>query len=116
METVGYFCSLNCALAWVNNLPESRHRKAYRQLIMFLCYRNYNYTWRRGDPSHLPIKPALPRSNLLLFGGHLSINQFRDRSGLVKTKKKPETHTVEKSRYKLKSVASRFGIKLYSEL
>ena len=70
-KVVGCFCSWNCVVAYNRN----QKRPVCNSLISFMYRRvtkQKNYLKR--------IKPAMPREALMIFGGPLTIEQFRAKS------------------------------------
>lgn len=73
-ETDGVFCSFNCMLAWIKS-PENMNNSAYKNSEP-LIYKIYSELF----PSSKPIKlvSAPDWRTLEAFGGHLSIEKYRD--------------------------------------
>jgi hypothetical protein len=68
---VGIFCSWNCVRSY--NLERNDHKKYERNgLITFLIQQLY------GIVKAINVKPAPPRQTLKIFGGYLSIDEFRN--------------------------------------
>ncbi len=76
----GIFCSWNCVKA--NNFNMNDHLKYQRsELITLLIQQMYGIT------KAINIKPAPPRQCLKMFGGYLSIDEFRNGSSGVESYK-----------------------------
>lgn len=60
----GHFCSPNCALAYLHNMNISQNDRWTSKGLMKSFFKN--------------ISPAPPRESLKIFGGPLSIDQYRD--------------------------------------
>lgn len=72
----GIFCSWNCVKAY--NIDRSDHKKYERSgLIVLLIQKMY------GIVSSINLKAAPPTQTLKMFGGYLSIDEFRDNSSIV---------------------------------
>jgi hypothetical protein len=70
---VGIFCSWNCVRTY--NLDRNDYKKYERNsLVTFLIQQLY------GIVQAIHIKPAPPRQTLKMFGGYLSIDEFRNNS------------------------------------
>jgi len=69
-HVIGCFCSLECTLAYNYDSKETIDEKWERANLI-------NYLAKRIGIENLP-KPAPPRLSLKMFGGHLSIDDFRD--------------------------------------
>lgn len=67
----GCFCGFSCALAWLQD-HQACHK--YIPLLRFMRQKQTNAVASEG------IKPAPPREMLAMFGGSLSIEEFRDES------------------------------------
>ena len=96
----GYFCSYQCALAWgVDN-----SYKNVRSLVYLVSRRNYDSD---GD-----VKAAPKRELLQLFGGHLTIEQFRSTTESIPKKRKVAKYRTHNSKplYKVQKVSSSFGL------
>ena len=74
-ETTGCFCSLQCGLAHSLHEPASSSDSRWHRSALFNCMARKMY----GAKS--PITPAPRRETLSMFGGHLSIDEFRRASG-----------------------------------
>jgi len=102
MISTGYFCSFQCALAWGLN---NGHENA-RPLTYLIARRNYDSD---GD-----VEAAPSREQLKIFGGSLSIEQFRSASNTetLPKKRKVARYTTHNTRpkYTIKKVASNFGV------
>jgi hypothetical protein len=68
----GNFCSTACVLSWYNNSKYIKDAKIFT-LIKFM-----NKKLTGGNSSNLI--PAPPRETLRIFGGDLTINEFREKS------------------------------------
>ena len=76
----GVFCSWNCVKA--NNFEMNDHLKYQRsELITLLIQQMYGIT------KAINIKPAPPRQCLKMFGGYLSIDEFRNNNSYVESYK-----------------------------
>jgi hypothetical protein len=76
----GIFCSWNCVKA--NNFEMGDHLKYQRsELITLLIQQIYGIT------KAINIKPAPPRQCLKMFGGYLSIDEFRNNNSYVESYK-----------------------------
>lgn len=73
-ETDGVFCSFNCCMAFIQS-PEAKHNPLYRYSEMLLLR-----MWSLFNDSSEPVQilPAPHWRTLREFGGHLSIEQFRE--------------------------------------
>ena len=75
-DFVGLFCSWNCTKAY--NLDKNDHKKFERSsLITLLVQQMY------GIVHAICIKTAPPRQVLTMFGGYLSIDEFRNNNSIV---------------------------------
>lgn len=74
IQVQGYFCSPACALAYINNNISSENTAAQARELLFVQLR---VNWRREL-----LRPAPPQSDLKMFGGSLTIEQFRGHGGL----------------------------------
>ena len=74
-EMYGHFCSFNCACAYLFNTPE------YRDQI-WTIYSLLNFLFRKMHSvvGEIKIRPAPPRQDLQMFGGCLTIDEFRHRN------------------------------------
>jgi len=73
---MGIFCSWNCSKAY--NLNMTDHKRYERgELITFMVQQLY------GIEVAINIKPAPPRETLNIFGGYLTITEFRNRYNVV---------------------------------
>jgi len=68
LEVSGNYCSPECATAYLFDMRQDSHTR-WEQLA--LLYRVY------GEACHGTIHPAPPRTSLRLFGGSLSIEEYR---------------------------------------
>jgi|UniRef100_A0A6C0DCB3 hypothetical protein len=68
LEVSGNYCSPECAVAYLFDMRQDSHTR-WEQLA--LLYRVY------GEACHGTIHPAPPRTSLRLFGGSLSIEEYR---------------------------------------
>jgi len=83
-NVMGYFCSFNCALAY--NLSLNDH-KIWDRISLLYHLRNiiFNSIYPDGNIKNLDdIIIAPPRSLLKMFGGKLDINEFREKSIILK--------------------------------
>jgi hypothetical protein len=69
LEVMGNFCSPECATSYLFDMRQDSHTR-WEQLA--LLYRVY------GDACNSKITPAPPRNILQLFGGNLSITEYRN--------------------------------------
>lgn len=65
----GIFCSFNCVLSYMNDSIKYREKK-------FLL--NFMYKIFTGNKNFTEISPAPPRETLKIFGGPMSIEEYRD--------------------------------------
>ena len=72
-HVMGCFCSVNCALAY--NLYHLKDSKIYQRKS--LIYNLYKIMYEITPDEDLYIKTAPPREELHVFGGELSIDNFR---------------------------------------
>lgn len=98
--TNGYFCSFECSLAWAEDNHNPVIRRDARSLIYLYARGNYE--------SDGNIAPAPPRETLRLFGGKLSIKQFRSWT-MPKLKTKRARYECRQQENKLSKVGKRFG-------
>lgn len=81
----GVFCSYSCCYSYMKSIPE------YCKNIYLLNYLFKDNTGKKGSIlDHL--NPAPPRETLELFGGPLSIDEFRDNSSIISVSKYPSTY------------------------
>jgi hypothetical protein len=81
-NTHGIFCSYSCCYSYMQNTPK------YFKNRYLLNYMFRDSTGKKGVIlDH--VKPAPPRETLKLFGGPLSIEDFRDNSCFVSVNKYP---------------------------
>ena len=73
-HTYGNFCCPECAVAYNFNDFQDHKNQWERYTLIHQLYRKV------FQNPQLRIKPALPRQCLTIFGGPLSINQFREKS------------------------------------
>ena len=66
----GCFCSFSCALAYLHNERNKSNQSRY--LLNLLHHKLTGY--------RVQLKPAPPRQSLAIFGGYLTIEQFREKS------------------------------------
>ena len=103
MLCCGYFCSFQCALAW----GLDNGHKNIRSLTYLVAKRNYDSD---GD-----VKSAPSRELLQIFGGPMTIEQFRGASNTepIPKKRKNPTYKTHNShpKYKVQKVANSFGLK-----
>jgi hypothetical protein len=73
-QTDGIFCSFNCCMAYIQ-APENKHNPLYRhsESLLLKMYSDLN-----PEEEIAEIVPAPNWRTLSEFGGHLSIEQFRD--------------------------------------
>lgn len=71
-QTDGIFCSFNCCMAYIHS-PENKHNPIYRysESLLLKMYNCFN------SESAVEILPAPHWRTLVEFGGHLTIEQFR---------------------------------------
>lgn len=95
-HVIGYFCSFNCALAYNMNLND--HRIWERMSLLYMLRNKIctNMIQHKLQPNELQIlEPEIsrllgdiiispPRYLLKMFGGHLDINEFREKSFILK--------------------------------
>jgi hypothetical protein len=70
-ETDGIFCSFNCAMAYI---CDNKHIRIYDDSVMLLI-KMYNDLFKTNSIS---INPAPSWRLLNVYGGHLTINEFRE--------------------------------------
>lgn len=109
METVGYFCSYQCALRWALDSIDDRIRKQSPTLIAFICYKDFKMKF---DRRNRPIQPAPKRKNLILFGGHMSIEKYRNFHDALPVEKRTVVFHKVTQKYSLTKVSHRFGVQL----
>lgn len=80
----GFFCSYNCALAYAFERESPRIASPASSLLVLLRKRI------DGVPSSVPLRKAKHWSTLRLFGGPLTITQFRKQSNDFRLKVIPE--------------------------
>lgn len=73
-QTDGIFCSFNCCMAYIQ-APENKHNSIYRQSESLLL-RMYSDFY--PEENYIEIIPAPHWRMLEDFGGHLTIEQFRE--------------------------------------
>lgn len=73
-QTDGIFCSFNCCMAYIQE-PENKHNSLYRQSESLLLKM---YSDFYPEEKVVEIMPAPHWRMLAEFGGHLTIEQFRD--------------------------------------
>jgi hypothetical protein len=73
-ETRGNFCSWQCAKAWA--LDQNSARSGEIQMILMMMR-------RRAIGHYTPLWPAPKREALKIFGGTMTIDEFRSYGGLV---------------------------------
>lgn len=73
-QTDGIFCSFNCCMAYIQ-APENKHASLYRhsESLLLKMYNDLN-----PDEKMIEIIPAPHWRTLEEFGGHLTIEQFRE--------------------------------------
>jgi len=73
-QTDGIFCSFNCCMAHIQ-APENKHNSLYRhsESLLLKMYKDLN-----PDDAMIEIVPAPNWRTLEEFGGHLTIEQFRE--------------------------------------
>lgn len=83
-HVIGYFCSFNCAMA--HNLSLNDHKIWDRNSLLYhMRNKIYNSIYPNYDIKKLDdIISAPPKSMLKMFGGKLSIEEFRDKSCTLK--------------------------------
>lgn len=81
----GVFCSFECCMAYVNNTSEY---KKNRRLVQYL----FNYS-TKTRVFREKVKPAPPRELLKMFGGALSIEEFRAKNNTYKIHPYPMKYT-----------------------
>lgn len=92
-ETRGNFCSWQCAKAWA--LDQNSSRSGEIQMILMMMR-------RRAIGHYEPLWPAPKREALRIFGGNMTIEEFRTYGGLVEP---PIIHWPEQ-RYHVAAVGS----------
>ena len=96
----GYFCSFQCAKAWGADHKNPKIQQQTSTLIYLLTRANYKH--KKG------VVAAPPRESLIMFGGDLTIEQFRTKSAVVPTRKRPR-YKEARAKYKIKKVTTGFG-------
>lgn len=86
-ETKGNFCSWQCAKAWA--LAENSSRSGEIQMILMMMR-------RRAIGHYTPLWPAPKREALKIFGGSMTIEEFRSFGGLVEP---PIIHWPDQKRH-----------------
>lgn len=75
----GIFCSANCAVAYI------LEKNTYDQQLVLLQFKTIMVdVFGLDADSVFALEPAAPRIFLTMFGGHLSIDRFRDQSLTVR--------------------------------
>lgn len=103
LKGVGYFCSDECLLAFYADNPKAATKET-GMLIELLMLKRF------GNGKRPDYKRAMDRSVLKMFGGQLTIDQFR--SGHVKATE-PEKllpYKLVQSRYSVQSQLGRLGV------
>lgn len=81
----GIFCSYPCCYSYMKSIPE------YSKNIYLLNYLFRDNTGKKGCIlDH--INPAPPRETLEMFGGPLSIDDFRNNSSIITVSRYPSTY------------------------
>lgn len=81
----GNFCSYSCCYSYMKSVPE------YSKNMHLLNYLFKDNTGKKGSIlDH--IKPAPPRETLELFGGPLTIEEFRNNSSVISVSRYPSTY------------------------
>jgi hypothetical protein len=81
----GIFCSYSCCYSYMKSVPE------YSRKMHLLNYYFKDNTCSKGSIlDH--IKPAPPRETLELFGGPLTISEFRSNSSVILVSRYPSTY------------------------
>jgi hypothetical protein len=104
METVGYFCSYECVLAWVRNEKNSSLDQKARQMLFLLGLRQYEHF------NSASLKPAPHWSNLIDKGGSMTIQEFRSFTTPLPKKKKGAKYKERKKRFALRKIGEKFGV------
>ena len=86
-ETKGNFCSWQCAKAWAHDLNSARSGEMQMILMMMR---------RRAIGRYEPLWPAPKREALKIFGGTMTIEEFRSYGGLVEP---PIIHWPDQKRH-----------------
>lgn len=86
-ETKGNFCSWQCAKAWA--LDQNSARSGEIQMILMMMR-------RRAIGRYEPLWPAPKREALKIFGGTMTIEEFRSYGGLVEP---PIIHWPDQKRH-----------------
>jgi len=86
-ETKGNFCSWQCAKAWAHDLNSARSGEIQMFLMMMR---------RRAIGRYEPLWPAPKREALKIFGGTMTIEEFRSYGGLVEP---PIIHWPDQKRH-----------------
>ena len=73
-QVYGCFCSFECAMAFKK---EDRKLCKISNDLFYDLRKRYGYSDIDGDGMFLSIKTAMPRNSLSIFGGKLSIHEFR---------------------------------------
>lgn len=85
MQLHGYFCSFPCAIAW-----SERDDRALcthlddKRLLALLMTKNYNPEGLTYLQIYTRLRPAPPQTELYLFGGELTLQEFRGKTGTKK--------------------------------
>lgn len=81
----GIFCSYSCCYSYMKSVPE------YSKNMHLLNYYFKDNTGKKGSIlDH--IKPAPPRETLEMFGGPLTIDEFRNNSSIISVSRYPYTY------------------------
>lgn len=70
-QAYGHFCSYNCACSYLFNAPEYQDKRWSIYSLLHLMFKQTN------NGKVIKIRSAPPRQDLKMFGGSLSIEQFR---------------------------------------
>ena len=68
----GIFCSFNCALTYNNNSNENENIIQERESLIYLLYKKIN------NVKNIDLKYAPEKEVLEMFGGKLTIEEFRE--------------------------------------
>jgi hypothetical protein len=79
-STYGVFCSYNCVKAYIlANSYNPLYKKSVRYLAMMLSYEKYG---KVDEP--ITIVPSPPRDLLAIYGGYMTLEQYKNEIGTVK--------------------------------
>ena len=78
----GFFCSFNCALTYNYNLPESERSIQEKESLIRMLYK-MSIKGKSEEKLQKTLQYAPPREALKIFGGHMTIEEFRKNNNYV---------------------------------